>query len=68
MTAARTSVTGLYFTVPFDTGRAVDWGWLAGQETVSRTAHVRHVRTEAPLVLRVDGRSRRGVAWRPETS
>ncbi len=58
------SFSVLYFTVPFDTGRAVDWGWLAGQEVVARTEHVRHVRTRSPLVLRVDGRSRAG--WRPE--
>jgi len=58
------SFSVLYFTVPFDTGRAVDWAWLARQEAVARTEHVRHVRTQAPLVLRVDGRSRRGVAER----
>jgi hypothetical protein len=58
----------LYYTVPFHTGRAVDWGWLARQEVVARTEHVRHVRTRAPLVLRVDGRSRRGVGVRPETA
>ena len=51
----------LYFTVPIDSARAVDWSWLASQETVTRTEHVRHVRTQPPLVLRVDGRSRRGV-------
>ena len=56
------SFSVLYFTVPFDTGRAVDWGWLGAQEAVARTEHVRHVRTKAPLALRVDGRSRRGVA------
>jgi hypothetical protein len=28
---------------------------------VTRTEHVRHVRTQGSLVLRVDGRSRRGV-------
>jgi len=58
-----TSFSVLYLTVPFGTGRGVDWGWLESQELVARTAHVRHVRTQAPLVLRVDGRSRRGVAW-----
>jgi hypothetical protein len=58
------SFSVLYFTVPFETGRAVDWGWLAEQEVVARTEHVRHVRTREPLVLRVDGRSRRGVAQR----
>jgi hypothetical protein len=62
-----TSFSVLYFTVPYGTGRALDWAWLRSQETVARTAHVRHVRTREPLVLRVDGRSRRGVAWRPET-
>jgi hypothetical protein len=60
-----TSFSVLYFTVPLHAGRGVDWGWLARQEVVARTEHVRHVRTEAPLVLRVDGRSRRGVV-RPE--
>jgi hypothetical protein len=58
----------LYFTVPLHAGRAVDWGWLGRQEVVARTEHVRHVRPKAPLVLRVDGRSRRGVVVRPETA
>jgi hypothetical protein len=61
------SFSVLYFTVPFHAGRAVDWEWLARQEVVARTDHVRHVRTRAPLVLRVDGRSRRGVAQRSES-
>ncbi len=55
------SFSVLYFTVPLESARAVDWAWLASQETVTRTEHVRHVRTQAPLVLRVDGRSRRGL-------
>jgi hypothetical protein len=62
-----TSFSVLYFTVPLHAGRGVDWGWLTRQEVVARTEHVRHVRTEAPLVLRVDGRSRRGVAY-PENA
>ena len=36
-----------YFTVPLDSARAVDWSWLASQETVTRTEHVRHVRTQS---------------------
>jgi hypothetical protein len=56
-----TSFSVLYLTAPLHAGRGVDWGWLARQEEVARTEHVRHVRTQAPLVLRVDGRSRRGV-------
>jgi hypothetical protein len=56
----------LYFTVPHDRGPAIDWAWLERQETVARTAHARHVRTARPVVLKVDGRTRRGVALRPE--
>jgi hypothetical protein len=56
----------LYFTVALQSGRAVDFGWLARQETVARTEHVRHVRTPSPLDVRVDGRSRRGVVVRRE--
>jgi hypothetical protein len=63
-----TSFSVLYFTVPLHAGRAVDWGWLGRLEVVARTEHVRQVRTAAPLVLRVDGRSRRGVVVRPETA
>jgi len=55
------SFSVLYFTVPLESARAVDWSWLASQETVTRTEHVRHVHTQTPLALRVDGRSRRGV-------
>jgi len=59
------SFSVLYFTVPMHAGQAVDWEWLAEQQVVARTEHVRHVRTRSPLVLRVDGRSRRGVVARP---
>ena len=58
------SFSVLYLTVPLDSARAVDWAWLASQESVARTEHVRHVRTQAPMLLRVDGRSRRGVVTR----
>ena len=56
----------LYFTVPHLSARAVDWDWLERQEVVARTDHVRHVRAPGPLVLKVDGRTRRGVVLRPE--
>jgi len=42
----------------------VDWSWLRGLELVDRRPHVRHVRSEAPLTVRVDGRGRRGVVSR----
>jgi pyruvate phosphate dikinase-like enzyme len=54
----------LYFTVPDGEAAGIDWEWLQGQEPATRTDHVRHVRTERPIVLKVDGRSRRGLARR----
>ena len=41
--------------------RPIDWAWLARQTAVAETEHVRHVRTSAPLSVRVDGRAGRGV-------
>jgi hypothetical protein len=58
------SLSVLYFTVRMGPASAIDWEWLASQASVGMSDHVRHVRTEAPLVLRVDGRSRRGVVSR----
>jgi len=60
------SVSALFFTA-LPGGPAVDWSWLAAQQTVAATEHVRHVRTGAPLVLRVDGRTRRGSVTRGES-
>ena len=60
------SFSVLYFTVPVDSRAGGRLGLAGRQDVVARTEHVRHVRTTAPLVLRVDGRSRRGVA--PGTS
>jgi len=55
----------LYFTVPHP-DEGIDWEWLESREMVARTDHVRHVRVERPLVMRVDGRARRGVVLRSE--
>jgi hypothetical protein len=59
------SFSVLYFTVPHGRGRGIDWAWLEAQEAVARTDHVRHVRVARPLVVEVDGRTRRGVVLRP---
>ncbi len=55
----------LYLTVPANAPRGIDWRQLAGQPTVARTQHVRHLRLEPALEVAVDGRSRRGVV-RPQ--
>lgn len=49
------------FTVPLSGRARIDWEWLERQTLVSETARVRHVRCDAPLDIRVDGRSGRGV-------
>jgi hypothetical protein len=40
---------------------AIDWAWLAAQETVAETTFVRHVRAREPVRVRVDGRIGRGI-------
>ena len=45
---------------------AVDWGWLDGLPARRETPFVRHVETPAPLRVRVDGRTGRGVVLREE--
>ena len=39
----------------------INWAWLSAQEEISDTGHLRHVRTDKPLTVKVDGRTRRGV-------
>lgn len=43
----------------------IDWGWLDGWPAVSETEHVRRVRLDQPLEIKVDGRSGRGAIWHP---
>jgi hypothetical protein len=41
--------------------RDVDWDWLGRQPVVRETDLVRHVRAAAPLTIKVDGRTGRGL-------
>ncbi len=50
-----------YFMVRFDGSYPIHWDWLNAQEVCRETQYVRHVRTKEPLLVRVDGRSGRGV-------
>ena len=43
----------------------VDWDWLAAQPIVAETALVRHVRSAAPVTVRVDGRTSHAVVRKP---
>jgi len=50
-----------YFCVRHDGADRLDWDWLARQRAVAETDFVRHVCLDAPLVVKVDGRTGRGV-------
>jgi len=56
-----TSFRVCYFSVSHDGSRGVDFNWLDRQSALEETDHVRHVRLERPLTVRVDGRVGRGV-------
>jgi hypothetical protein len=54
-----------YFAVRPEIDRPVDWEWLARQPVAADTEYVRHVSLQAPLQIKVDGRSARGVVLKP---
>jgi hypothetical protein len=43
--------------------RSIDWEWLDRQPVVTESEHVRHVRLDNPLRIKVDGRSGVGAVW-----
>jgi hypothetical protein len=55
----------MYFALGAAEPTDVRWDWLERTGSVAETSFLRHVRLDAPLVIRVDGRSGRGfVRWR----
>ena len=56
-----TSFKVFYFSISPSDKYTIDWGWLNGQNAVHDTEFVRHVRLPAPLKIKVDGRTSRGV-------
>lgn len=55
-----------YFTVnPFLGEDRMDWDWLNRQTAVYESDHVRHLRFEESLLIRIDGRSGRGLVLPP---
>ncbi len=55
-----------YLTVSHDGPYDVDWNYLDALPAVAEFPFVRHVRTPAPLQVRVDGRAGRGVIMRQD--
>ncbi len=54
----------LYMSVEADGHGQIDWDWLDTQEAIWESRHVRHVRLEGPLDVRIDCASRRGLIRR----
>jgi CheY-like chemotaxis protein len=55
-----------YFTVNPEAGDGhVDWPWLDAQTPVTENAHVRHLRFEKSLLVKMNGRKGEGVVLKP---
>ena len=53
-----------YFMVRHDGPFSINWGWLNQQSVITETALVCHVRLANPVLVKVDGRTARGVVMR----
>jgi hypothetical protein len=61
-----TSFNTGFFTVNADDGSGVlDWSWLDAQPHASHSAHVRHLRLEKPILVKMNGRAGEGVILKP---
>jgi hypothetical protein len=55
-----------YFTVNPDAGEGfVDWQWLTSQPAVEEEGCVRHLRFDTPLVVVMNGKTSRGMIFKP---
>jgi hypothetical protein len=58
-----------YFTVNPDAGEGfVDWDWLGAAAAVEEQGCVRHLHFDAPLVVVMNGRTSRGMIFKPKAS
>jgi len=55
-----------YLMVHHAASRGIDWAWFAAQPAAAESEHVRHLRLAAPLLVKVDGRTARGLVRRGE--
>ncbi len=56
-----TSFRVFYFSIPYSGEFPINWEWLNNQEKVSDSEHITHVKLTSPLLVKVDGRSGRGI-------
>lgn len=57
-----------YFMVRHEARLGINWNWLNRQPVIHETELIRHVRPAVSLLVRVDGRSRRGVILPQQTN
>ncbi|HYU33776.1 MAG TPA: PEP/pyruvate-binding domain-containing protein [Thermoanaerobaculia bacterium] len=53
-----------YFTIAPEDG-FVDWDWLDAQPDLSHEVHVRHIRLDQPMLVKMNGRKGEGVILKP---
>jgi hypothetical protein len=58
-----TSFRVFYFSVPHWEKYTIDWSWLKKQQAVTETEFIRQVKLPAPLKVKVDGTTSRGVIY-----
>jgi hypothetical protein len=46
----------------------IDWDWLLNQPVLKQTDHVRLVRRDAPFLVKIDGRSFKGIIYKSNIS
>jgi DNA-binding NarL/FixJ family response regulator len=55
-----------YFTINLQSGDGgIDWNWLQAQPAICETEYVRHITLPRPVLVKVDGRNRRGAVLKP---
>jgi hypothetical protein len=59
-----TSLGVSYFSIPRFGKYKIDWEWLNNQKEVASTPFIRHVRVPKPIIIKLDGRTGRGVIFK----
>jgi CheY-like chemotaxis protein len=55
-----------YFTVNGEVGEGfVDWDWIAAQPAIAERGPVRHLRFDAPIEVRMNGKRNEGIIYKP---
>ncbi len=56
-----TSFNVYYFSINYDGKFQIAWDWLNKQKVVAETEFIKHVKLQLPLIIKVDGRTGKGV-------